>query len=488
MEKTMDMNQADKQPRIGWIERRSTGEKTGYNDADAYIAALEEAFETNPFGFAYHTVTKDPAVRMEADRLSYNMFGEMFPYGIDDYGRFSENSKLKGCLVDKATGERARFYDSDEYVFKLRERLRTAKDKGGVAFFTATENTAAWKAVDDVIRKEFGIVNTHAFEQCINRAPMEREMCVREYMAELLADGIMAQNRGDFHLQTDKPTGWIKRYGNDEKSYYYNADEFVRGLKIELAMHPENTDFAVTRNEAAIHKAVFDVTGDISGDGNPFYLDELAGSNPDAVKGRIIDYSTGELTEFTKSEDYLEAVKEMLLHSPQRFSFETVTDNSAVWKELDDAANMTFGVRDRNGIENSLARPKPAGFVTLSEYFQQRVWADVQPLERERADSKEVGQKMPTEDAPDGKSKFQTKPAQEADNATAQTERSRNKYKAGPDVVKTKEKSPGRAVKKRSVLARLAEKQAIVKERDRKAGKQIQKTKIDKQVVIGSVQ
>lgn len=159
-----------------------------------------------------------------------------------------------------------------------------------------------------------------------------------------------------------------------------------------------------------------------------------------------------------------------------------------VWKELDDAANMTFAVRDRNGIENSLARPKPTGFVTLSEYFQQRVWADVQPLERERADSKEAGQKTPTDDAPDKRSKYQTKPAQEADNATAQTERPRNKYKAEPDVVKTKEKSPGRAVKKRSVLARLAEKQAIVKERDRKAGKQIQKTKIDKQVVIGSVQ
>ena len=80
-------------PRIGWIENHFSEERIGFNDADAYIKALQAAFESIPDGFSYHTVTKDPAVRMEADRLSYNMFGEPFPHGLDDYGRFGENSK-----------------------------------------------------------------------------------------------------------------------------------------------------------------------------------------------------------------------------------------------------------------------------------------------------------------------------------------------------------------------------------------------------------
>ena len=96
LQKTIDMTQVDAQPQIGWIEHHSSWEKNGYNDADAYIEALAEAFEMNPNGFAYHTTTRDAAVRMEADRLSYNLFGEPLPYGFDDYGRFSDNGRGKG--------------------------------------------------------------------------------------------------------------------------------------------------------------------------------------------------------------------------------------------------------------------------------------------------------------------------------------------------------------------------------------------------------
>lgn len=438
MEANAALIEGSQPPRIGWIENHFSGERIGFNDADAYIQTLREAFETIPDGFSYHTEAKDSAVRMEAYRLSYNMIGEQFPHGLDDYGRFGENSKIKGFLIDKVSGEKIGFNDSNEYVFRFADRLRDAKDKGRIVFFTVTDNTAVWKAVDDVIRREFEIEDPHAFERCIARQPMERPMCVREYVSEFLGESVKAWRQGSVTKQEkedrldkeygrerkpfsygteDKLAGWIRKCDDDEKAYFYNADEFVKELKLELALHPDNTDFFIARDEAAIHKAVFDIVGDVCGEGNPFYLDELANDAPDTVKGRIIDYATGEMTEFTKSKDYLEAVSERLLFGRDQFAFETVTDNSAVWKELDDLANRSFGVFERDGIEASLARPKVEGLVTLGEYMRQRIWVE--------ARSQEMGRNAK------GGGKLPTKPA-----------------------------------KKRSVLARLAEKQAIAKARD----------------------
>lgn len=111
LEGRINMTQSNEKPRVGWIEDLHTGEKTGYNDADAYILALQAAFGSNVSGFTYHTVIKDAAVRWEADRLSYSLSGEMFPYGLDDYGKSSGNNKVKGYLIDKATGEETAFYD-----------------------------------------------------------------------------------------------------------------------------------------------------------------------------------------------------------------------------------------------------------------------------------------------------------------------------------------------------------------------------------------
>ena len=203
-------------PRIGWIENHFSEERIGFNDADAYIKALQAAFESIPDGFSYHTVAKDPAVRMEADRLSYNMFGEPFPHGLDDYGRFGENGKIKGFIIDKVSGEKTGFHDSDEYVFRFADRLRNSKNKGSVAFFTTTDNTAVWKAVDDVIRREFEIEDSHAFERCIARQPMERPMCVREYMSEFLGESVKAWSQEPVS-KPDKPIKLDKGNGRKRK-------------------------------------------------------------------------------------------------------------------------------------------------------------------------------------------------------------------------------------------------------------------------------
>ena len=442
-------------PRIGWIENHFTGEKNGFNDADAYIKALQAHYDSIPDGFSCHTESKDPAVRMEADRLSYNMFGESFPRGLDDYGKFSENNRIKGYLVDKATGEKTGFYDSDEYVLCFADQLRNAKDKGSVAFFTRTDNTAVWKAVDDVIRREFELEDPHAFERCIHRPPMEKAMCVREYMLKYLGESVKAWNRESV-MNSDKPAGWIRKHGNDERSCFYSADEFVKELKLELALHPDNTDFFVERDEAAIHKAVFDIVGDVCGGGNSFYLDELANDDLHAIKGRIIDYSTGEMTEFTKSEEYLEAVGERFMFRRDQFAFETLTDNSAVWKELDDTANRAFGVYERDGIESSLARPKVKGLVTLGEYMRQRIWKDTKSQKRENGE-------------------FKAKPEQMAIEYAIPMESQEGNTKEKQSKEKTGGQPMGKPAKKRSVLARLAEKQAIVWERDKAKMSRVEK-------------
>ena len=439
----VDMKRPEEQPIIGWIEYPHSGEKTGYNDADAYIKALRKAFEENPNGFAYHTMTTDAAVRMEADRLSYNLFGGPLPYGLDDYGRFSEGHKAKGYLVDKDSGEKEAFYESDEYVFRLAERLRSAKDKGSVAFFTATDNTAVRKAADDAIRKEFELTDAHALEHCIHRPPMEKAMCVREYVSRFLSESERQWIPGTFE-KTERSAGWIRGWDDGERLYFDDADGFIKELKLELALHPGNMDFGVLKDEAAVHKAVFDVTGDASREGNPFYIDELGKDAPDSVKGRILNLETGGLTEYRRSEDYLAAVEERLILSPDQFSFETVTDNSAVWKELDDHVRGAAGFFDRNGIEKSLSRPKVTGFVTLSEYLNQRIWTDAKVQAKQTAVQSGMDRGRNRDEA--------TKKMMRAAKAVPQ-EKSR-------DMVKVK------TSKKRSVLARLAEKQQIVKDRE----------------------
>ena len=363
-------------------------------------------------------------------------------------------------------------------MFQFADRLRNSKDKGSIAFFTMTDNTAVWKAVDDAVRREFELEDPHAFERCINRPPMGKAMCVREYMSEFLGESVRAWNREAIaksdrpsgqivkdgadeeillYRRHGKPAGWIRKHDNDEKTYFYNADEFIKELKLELVLHPDNTDFFVARDEAAIHKAVFDIVGDVCGEGNPFYLDELANDGLNAVKGCIIDYATGEMTEFTKSEDYLEAVSERLLLGQDQFAFETVTDNSAVWKELDEVANRSFGVFERDGIEASLARPKVDGLVSLGEYMRQRIWVE--------ARSQEMGGVA---------SEFKLEKT--ADENAKRMEGRRNKAKGNVGKTGTEGKFTRKPVKKHSVLARLAEKQAIVKERDRIKGTQIDKS------------
>ena len=222
------------------------------------------------------------------------------------------------------------------------------------------------------------------------------------------------------------------------------TDGFIKELKLELALHPDNMEFGVLKDEAAIHKAVFDVTGDASGEGNPFYIDELGKDAPDSVKGRILNLETGGLTEYRRSEDYLASVEERLILSPDQFSFETVTDNSAVWKELDDHVCGAVGFFDRNGIEKSLSRPKVTGFVALSEYLNQRIWTDAEVQAKQTAVQSGMDRGRNRDEA--------TKKMMRAAKAVPQ-EKSR-------DMVKVK------TSKKRFVLARLAEKQQIVKDRE----------------------
>ena len=268
----------------------------------------------------------------------------------------------------------------------------------------------------------------------------------------------------------------MQRFEDSETAYFTSADDFVKALKVELTLHPENTDWGVLKVEPVIQKAVLDETGKVTGEGNPFYIDELGKDNPDSVKGRIIDLSTAELTEFRKSEDYLDAIRDKLLYKTDGFQFETVTENSAVWKAMDDEVNAVFGTYDEDGIEHSLARPRVSGFATFAEFVEKRMRTDDGTLERSKGELRD--------------NQINMNECNVDMEVITECKDQSNLRKADTDIVKVssddlpfpdgkiKSKVPNKQKqnyrikpeKKRSVLARLAEKQAIVKEREKNRG------------------
>ena len=328
--------------------------------------------------------------------------------------------------------------------------------------------------MDDVIRNELHLSSDHAFEDCIHRQPMVQEMCVRDYVSKYMDSG-KARQRAESNKRTSETIGWMQRFEDSETAYFTSADDFVKALKVELTLHPENTDWGVLKDEAAIQKAVFDETGKVTGEGNPFYIDELGNDIPDSVKGRIIDLSTAELIEYRKSEDYLEAIRDKLLYGTDGFQFETVTENSAVWKALDDEVNAAFGTYDEDGIEHSLARPRVSGFVTFAEFVEKRMRTDDGTLEHSHGELRDnqinmnecnVDMEVITE------CKCQNS-LRKADTDIVKVSSDDLPFPDGkikpkvPNKQKQNYRIKTKPEKKRSVLARLAEKQAIVKERNR---------------------
>lgn len=363
-----------RQPRIGWIRQHSTGRKTGYDDADRFIGALEEAYAASLSGFSYGIATEDASVRKASTDLRYGADGVHSPYSLDDYGPAEGRNGIKGEITDKGTGERKVYYDSDEYVFELGRKLRKTEDMGRISFFTAAGNTAVTKAVDDAVRGALDLPGGHAFEECMRRQPMERGMCAGDYAAAYLADGARRRLKR-FSADRKDAAGWVRMAGDDGPTYFGDADEFVRALRLELACDPDNADWGILKSEAAVRAAVLKAADGICGEESPFYIDEFGSDPPDSVKGRTCDPVTGGVTEYTDSGEYLEAVRAGMLAGPDAFSFETVTDNSAVWKELDGMADRMYGMYDGHGIEHSLARPKVRGPVTAAEYVRRRMSA-----------------------------------------------------------------------------------------------------------------
>lgn len=65
---------------VGFLRYLDSGETVNYTDADAFIAAYkEDLYDYGPNGVRATTLTKDPAVRYEIEKLLVGEFGEELP-------------------------------------------------------------------------------------------------------------------------------------------------------------------------------------------------------------------------------------------------------------------------------------------------------------------------------------------------------------------------------------------------------------------------
>jgi len=64
----------------------ANGERLEYTNPEEYLRYIREEL---PFratsGFRYETLTRDPAVRKQADDILYDLFGEKNPHPLKDY-------------------------------------------------------------------------------------------------------------------------------------------------------------------------------------------------------------------------------------------------------------------------------------------------------------------------------------------------------------------------------------------------------------------
>jgi len=70
---------------VGWVSFAS-GERLEYTDPEKYLRRIREELPYYPTtGFRYETLTRDPAVRKQADDILYDLIGERNPRTLEDY-------------------------------------------------------------------------------------------------------------------------------------------------------------------------------------------------------------------------------------------------------------------------------------------------------------------------------------------------------------------------------------------------------------------
>jgi len=64
----------------------ANGERKDYTDPEEYLRCIREELPYCPMtGFRYETLTRDPAVRKQADDILYDLIGEKNPQSLKDY-------------------------------------------------------------------------------------------------------------------------------------------------------------------------------------------------------------------------------------------------------------------------------------------------------------------------------------------------------------------------------------------------------------------
>lgn len=85
-------------PLVGRVTYAS-GEQVEYMDAEAYLQCIREELPNHAVtGFRYETLTRDPAVRKQADDILYDLYGEENPRSLEDYENTPEEGMTMGGL------------------------------------------------------------------------------------------------------------------------------------------------------------------------------------------------------------------------------------------------------------------------------------------------------------------------------------------------------------------------------------------------------
>ena len=255
---------------------------------------------------------------------------------------------------------------------------------------------------------------------------------------------------------------------------YDNADEFVKAINEMVSDYPDDVKWHVNLKRPEILKAAIDYDMSARGYETPFGYDDIVDAEP-GIKGAITDLRTAEIFEFTDSDKYVEAVQERTFYSVEDFRFETFTDNSAVWAKLDMIADSAFGMYDENWLEHALARPIVKGSMTFGEYIEKRMPVDSEKVFHGQRKGYLVhdarnGSPGRRKNEGFGQKNRHSNPANSSPRITSKTVANTGRCNSRRNPDKSRKLFRGNlsedCFEKTSVLARLAENQKIVKERE----------------------
>ena len=182
--------------------------------------------------------------------------------------------------------------------------------------------------------------------------------------------------KGNKTTSGDKPrAGIITVQSSGETIGYDNADVFVKAINDYVSDCPDDVKWHVNLKEPAILMEAMESDMSARGYETPFGLDDIGDAKP-GVKGIITYLKAGETETFWDSDKYVEAVRNASQHSLHDFSFETCTDNNAVWAKLDRIVDGIFGRYDPDLLEHTMARPTLSGALTFKEYVEKRMPVD----------------------------------------------------------------------------------------------------------------